>query len=143
MNLLAQDKQLQKCFKMYLENYIFYVHYHHRIIDDRIEKITKGRQISTICVNQGSTSPAPPPFDSTPTPSSCCTGPAAPTDHTFTPRPAGVGNGGGRRVRQGKKKNPNLILMQSLHLKYTCGKCANADCAEFVFPLYSFLFCHL
>ena len=26
---------------------------------------------------------------------------AAPTDHICTPRPAGVGNGGGQRVRQG------------------------------------------
>ena len=31
----------------------------------------------------------------------CCTGPAAPTDHIYTPRNLGVGNGGGRRVRQG------------------------------------------
>ena len=38
-------------------------------------------------VLQGGT--APPPLESTPTPSSCFTGLAAPTDHTFAPRPAG------------------------------------------------------
>ena len=59
----------------------------YRIIDDRIEKSIKGRQIRhnlcwSVC-------------------SGCCTGPAAPTDHICTPHLAGREEGGGRRVRQG------------------------------------------
>ena len=68
---------------------------------------------------------------------------ATPTDHICTPRPDGRGEWGVVRGCARAVPAPHLILRQSLHLKYICGKRANADCAEFVFPIYSFLFCHL
>ena len=119
----------------------------HRIIDDRIEKSIKGRQIRHNLHQRGGCARAvpvrPPPLDSTPTPSSSCTSPAAPTDYTFTPRPARCGEWGWLEGVPGQYRPPNLILTQSMHHKYTCSKRTNAYCAEFVFPLYSFLFCHL
>ena len=55
--------------------------------------------------------------------------PGAPSDHTQSPRPAGVGYICGLWVL------PDQYNSQSKH--------TNADCAQFIFPLYSFIFCHL
>ena len=83
-------------------------------------------------VRQGSTGPAPLPLDSTPTQSGCCTDLAAPTDHIGTPRPAGCGEWGWSEGAPGQYQSgplpldstptQYLILTQSLHPKYTCGK---------------------
>ena len=77
---------------------------------------------------------------------------AAPTDHICTPCPAGRGEWGWSEGAPGQYQTSPpppwlhsytiycLILGQSLHLKYTCGKRANAQCPiRLPFKLFSIL----
>ena len=94
------------------------------------KRVKREDEFGTICVSaEGATGQYWPglPLDSTPTPSSCCTGTAAPTDHAFTPRP----NEGGRRVRKGST-GPAPIPLDSTPTQSGCYT-GRADCAEFVF----------
>ena len=106
--------------------YRFSVCQRHRIIDDRIEKYDPTSSFSQSRIaamrNEESTALAHPPTTPFPTPGWA------------------VGNGGGRRVRQGSTSPPNLILTQSLHLKYTCGKRAVSNSSSFYTLFYSVIY---
>ena len=72
---------------------------------------------------------------------------ATPTDHICTPRPAGMGKGGGRRVRQGSTSpapSPFTQLLQnlaqSLHLKYTCSKRAVSNLSSLYTLFFSVIY---